>query len=162
MAYKDEYEVARLHSDGTLLEKIRQTFEGDFKLTFHLAPPLLASQDPHTGHLKKMAFGPWVMVAFRLLAKLKILRGTPLDIFSYTAERREERQLVEEYFENMEELIDGLDHENHSLATQIAELPELIRGYGHVKKSNVKDAAVKKAQLMAAFREPTQRPAAAE
>ena len=162
MAYKDEYEVARLHSDGTLLEKIRQTFEGDFKLTFHLAPPLLAHQDPHTGHPKKMAFGPWVMVLFRVLAKLKILRGTPLDIFSYTTERRQERRLREDYFETIEELIARLDHDNHSLAMQIAEIPELIRGYGHVKETTVKDARVKKAQLMAALRDPTQRPAAAE
>ena len=162
MAYKDEYEVARLHSDGTFLEKIRQTFEGDFKLIFHLAPPLLARRDPRTGQARKMTFGPWVMVVFRLLAKLKVLRGTPLDIFSYTAERRRERQLVEDYFETVEELIQRLDHDNHSLAIQIAEIPELIRGYGHIKEQHFQNADAKLEALLSAFRDPTQRPAAAE
>ena len=102
------------------------------------------------------------MVAFRFLAKLKILRGTPLDIFSYTSERRQERQFVEDYFETIEELVAKLDHDNHSLATQIAEIPELIRGYGHIKATTMEDSEVKKARLMGAFRDPVQRPAAAE
>ena len=162
MAYKDEYEVARLHSDGTFLEQVRQTFEGDYRLNFHLAPPLFAPRDRHTGKAKKMTFGPWLMVVFRLLAKLKFLRGTPFDIFGYTAERRRERQLVEDYFETVEELLGSLDHDSHSLAVQIAEIPELIRGYGHVKELHLHDAEAKKVALIAILRDPSQRPAAAE
>ena len=97
-----------------------------------------------------------------IFGEAKFLRGTPLDIFSYTTERRQERQLVEDYFETTEELVAKLDHDNHSLATQIAEIPELIRGYGHIKATTMEDAEVKKAQLMGAFRDPVQRPAAAE
>ncbi|PPR16534.1 MAG: hypothetical protein CFH37_01279 [Alphaproteobacteria bacterium MarineAlpha9_Bin7] len=162
MAYKDEYEVARLHSDGTFLEKIRQTFEGNYTLTFHLAPPLFAPRDPSTGNAKKMTFGPWLMTALKVLAGLKFLRGTPFDIFGYTAERRLERQLIEDYFETVEELIASLDHSNHPLAIQIAEIPESIRGYGHVKQQHIDDAETKKAALVATLRDPSQRAAAAE
>ena len=162
MAYKDEYEVARLYSDGTFLEKIRHTFEGDYKLTFHLAPPIFARRDPHSGKARKMTFGPWLMFAFRVLAKLKFLRGTPFDIFGHTAERRRERQLVEDYFETVEELVGRLDHDSHSLAVQIAEIPEFIRGYGHVKELHLRDAEAKKVALLATLRDPNQRPAAAE
>ena len=104
MAYKDEYEVARLHSDGTFLEKIRQTFEGNYTLTFHLAPPLFAPRDPSTGNAKKMTFGPWLMTALKVLAGLKFLRGTPFDIFGYTAERRLERRLLPEFLDTLREL----------------------------------------------------------
>ena len=162
MAYKDEYEVARLYSDGTFLEKIRHTFEGDYKFTFHLAPPIFARRDPHTGKARKMTFGPWLMFAFRVLAKLKFLRGTPFDIFGHTAERRRERQLVEDYFETVEELVGRLDHDSHSLAVQIAEIPEFIRGYGHIKELHLRDAEAKKVALLATLRDPNQRPAAAE
>ena len=97
MAYKDEYEVARLYTDGEFLKKLGAQFEGDYKLTFHLAPPLFADRDPTTGQLKKREYGAWMLQAFRLLASLKRLRGTRLDVFGYTEERKMERRLIGEY-----------------------------------------------------------------
>ena len=105
MAYKDEYEVARLYSDGEFLKKLGAQFEGDYKLTFHLAPPLFADRDPATGQLKKREYGAWMMPMFRLLASLKRLRGTRLDIFGYTEERRMERRLIGEYEATVETLL---------------------------------------------------------
>ena len=103
MAYKDEYEVARLYTDGTFLGQLRQQFEGDYRLEFHLAPPLLADRDPATGHLKKRAYGPWMLKAFALLARLKGLRGTVLDPFGRSADRRRERALIGQYERVVEE-----------------------------------------------------------
>ncbi|HLT77896.1 MAG TPA: indolepyruvate ferredoxin oxidoreductase family protein [Ferrovibrio sp.] len=162
MAYKDEYEVARLYTDGDFLKKLNAQFEGDFKLTFHLAPPLIAHPDPETGEAQKKEFGPWTFRLFRLLAKLKGLRGTKLDIFGYTEERRTERQLVEDYFALINELSAGLSPENHALAVQLAALPEEIRGFGHVKKRNLKLAQEKWQKLLAAFRSPAPLATAAE
>src|SRR5260221_10593143 len=132
MAYKDEYEVARLYTSGEFLKKLRHRFDGDFTLEFHLAPPLLAKRDPATGHLKKGRYGPWMMPAFALLAKLKFLRGTPLDPFGRSEERRTERRLIEEHEAMLDELIVGLSPENHALAVELAGIPEQIRGYGHI------------------------------
>ena len=98
MAYKDEYEVARLYTDGSFERKLKQAFDGDVKLQFHLAPPILGRRDPVSGHLRKQPFGPWVFTAFKTLARFKGLRGTALDVFGMTAERREERALIEDYF----------------------------------------------------------------
>ena len=148
LAYKDEYEVARLYTDGAFLKKIEGMFEGDYTLNFHLAPPLLARPDPRTGEPKKMQFGPWMMRAFGVLAKLKGLRGTPLDIFGRTAERRMERALIGEYEKTVEALLAGLTQDNHSLAVEIASLPELIRGYGHLKAKSVDAARAKQAELL--------------
>ena len=153
MAYKDEYEVARLYSRGDFEQRLRETFDGDFKLRFHLAPPLLASKDDD-GHLVKREYGPWVLRAFRLLAKFKGLRGTVLDPFGRTAERREERALVGEYRATIEELIQGLDPANHALAVEIAQIPEHIRGYGHVKEAHLAKARARWNQLMAQWRKP--------
>ena len=153
MAYKDEYEVARLYSRGDFEQRLRETFDGDFKLHFHLAPPLLAAKD-EAGHLVKREYGPWVLRAFRLLAKLKGLRGTVLDPFGRTAERREERALVGEYRATIEELIQGLDPANHALAVEIAQIPEHIRGYGHVKEAHRAKARARWNQLMAQWRKP--------
>ncbi len=160
LAYKDEYEVARLYAAPEFMEKLRQQFEGDFTLSFHLAPPLLALRDGETGHLKKRVYGPWLMRVFKLLPLLKGLRGTPLDIFGYAAERRTERRLIADYETLMEELLAGLSGDNHALAVELASIPENIRGFGHVKEANLKAAKDHEAQVLHAFRNPAQAPAA--
>ncbi|MEO7935259.1 MAG: indolepyruvate ferredoxin oxidoreductase family protein [Dokdonella sp.] len=154
MAYKDEYEVARLYTSGDFEKKIRETFEGDYKIHFHLAPPLLAKKDAD-GHLRKSEYGPWVFKAFRVLAKLKGLRGGALDIFGYTAERKMERQLIADYFKHVDELLAGLDGENHALAVDIASVPEHIRGYGHIKERFHADAMKRQDDLLSAWRNPS-------
>ncbi|HJQ55351.1 MAG TPA: indolepyruvate ferredoxin oxidoreductase family protein [Vineibacter sp.] len=161
MAYKDEYEVARLYTDGAFLEKLNQQFEGDFKLKFNLAPPLLADRDPATGHLTKGEYGPWVFTAFRLLAKLKGLRGTRWDIFGYTEERQTERRLIGEYIDTMTEVMGALSPQNHAMAVQIAALPEQIRGFGHVKEANLRKVKAREANLLSSFRKPATSPALA-
>ena len=153
MAYKDEYEVARLYTSGDFEKKIRETFEGDYKIHFHLAPPLLAKKDAD-GHLRKSEYGPWVFKAFRVLARLKGLRGGALDIFGYTAERKMERQLIVDYFKQVDELLAGLDGENHALAVDIASVPEHIRGYGHIKERFHADAMKRQNDLLHAWRNP--------
>jgi indolepyruvate ferredoxin oxidoreductase len=162
LAYKDEYEVARLYTDGAFLKQIEAQFEGNYSLEFHLAPPLGSPRDPETGHLKKRRFGPWVLRAFRLLARLKRLRGTKLDIFGYSAERKRERQLIADYERVVEELIRGLSHDSHALAVEIARTPEQIRGFGHVKEAHLERAKKREAELLAAFRAPTPTRTAAE
>jgi indolepyruvate ferredoxin oxidoreductase len=154
MAYKDEYEVARLFTDGRFMAKINQQFAGGFKLQFHLAPPLTAARDPVTGHLQKRAFGPWMFHVFKLLARLRSLRGTRFDLFGHTAERRTERQLIADYEALIRELIDGLSAANHDTAVALARIPEQIRGFGHVKERNLKSAKAREAALLATFRHP--------
>jgi indolepyruvate ferredoxin oxidoreductase len=153
MAYKDEYEVARLYTDPAFKEKIAGMFEGDIKLKFHLAPPLMAKHDKE-GHLVKKEYGPWMMKAFGMLAKLKGLRGTPLDVFGYTAERKMERGLVKQYRETVEALLPKLTADNLAQAVAIASIPEEIRGFGHVKERHLKAAKEKEASLLAAFHAP--------
>ncbi|WP_422008665.1 indolepyruvate ferredoxin oxidoreductase family protein [Reyranella sp.] len=162
MAYKDEYEVARLYSDGEFHKKLRQQFEGDYRITFHLAPPLFADRDPVTGELKKSEFGGWMMPAFRVLASLKRLRGGRFDIFGYSEERRMERRLIGEYEATVETLLATLGQDNHALAVQIASVPETMRGFGHVKEKNVKAAKEREASLLAAYRSPASQSIAAE
>ncbi len=154
MAYKDEYEVARLYTDGQFLSQVKNTFDGDFKLNFNLAPPLLAKRDSVTGHLKKMEFGPWILTAFQMLAKLKGLRGTPLDVFGYTAERKMERQLIKDYKKTLTDLLPNLSNRNYDTACDIAAIPEYIRGYGHVKDEHLKKAKAAEAQLLEKFSNP--------
>jgi len=161
MAYKDEYEVARLYTRPEFLQRVNATFDGDFKLKFHLAPPLLSKPDPVTGEAKKSEFGPWMLTAFRVLAKLKGLRGTALDVFGKTDERRMERQLITDYERTIEELLAQLDRDRHATAVTIASIPEEIRGYGHVKQRHLKAAKAKEAELLAAFRSPASAPAKA-
>ena len=151
LAVKDEFEVARLHSNGDFEKRIAGQFEGDYKLNFHLAPPIFSRKDPVTGELKKRQFGPWMMSAFRFLASRKGLRGTALDIFKNTDERRMEQQLKVDYRRLIEELVAKLAPHNHSLAVQLAQIPEDIRGYGHVKERHFKAAKAKEAGLKAAF-----------
>jgi indolepyruvate ferredoxin oxidoreductase len=162
MAYKDEYEVARLYTDGAFAAKVAQQFEGDYRLTFHLAPPLFAERDATTGQLKKREYGAWVLPAFRFLASLKKLRGGTFDVFGYTAERKMERRLIGEYQATIEQVLATLDQNNHSLAVQIAEVPESMRGFGHIKEKNVKAAKEREASLLAAYRAPATAKAAAE
>jgi indolepyruvate ferredoxin oxidoreductase len=131
LAYKDEYEVARLYTDG----RFARRFEGDVRLAFHMAPPLLTKKDPHTGLPAKRTFGAWMLPVLRALASLRGLRGTPLDPFGRTAERRAERALIEDYEATVRELAHGLTPENYGAAVAVAEVPEHIRGYGHVKET---------------------------
>jgi indolepyruvate ferredoxin oxidoreductase len=160
MAYKDEYEIARLYTDPAFKEKIAGMFEGDIKLKFHLAPPLMARHDKE-GHLVKKEYGPWMMKAFGVLAKFKGLRGTPLDVFGYTAERKMERGLVTQYRATVEALLPKLTADNLSQAVAIASIPEEIRGFGHVKERHLKAAKEKEASLLAAFHAPATAPRAA-
>ena len=152
LAYKDEYEVARLYTDGEFIAGLRRQFGDGLKLAFHLAPPLVSPRDLDTGELKKREFGSWVMTAFKVLARLKGLRGTPFDIFGITAERRMERRLIGEYEAVVIELVDGLNADNHALAVEIAELPMRIRGFGHVKERNRRAAKDCEEQLLTDFR----------
>jgi indolepyruvate ferredoxin oxidoreductase len=150
MAYKDEYEVARLHADTAFKAKIDGMFEGDYKIKFHLAPPLLAKRDAD-GHLVKREFGSWMMGAFSTLAKLKFLRGTPLDIFGYTAERKTERALIRQYRDTITELLSRLNAGNLPHAVAIASIPADIRGFGHVKERHLKAAKEKEQALLKEF-----------
>ena len=158
MAYKDEYEVARLYTRPEFTQRLAATFEGDYGLKFHLAPPIFAKPDPVTGVPRKREFGPWMMSAFRVLARLKGLRGTVLDVFGRSAERRTERELIAAYARTVEELLARLGREKYATALAIASIPEEIRGYGHVKAESLAPAKAKEAALLATFRSP---PAAA-
>ena len=153
MAYKDEYEVARLYTDGSFEKQLKSELAGDsLRFEFHLSPPLLARRDKTTGLPRKMNFGPWVLPAFRLLAKMKFLRGTALDPFGYSLERRTERKLIEDYEAMLEELFVNLTPENHHLAVGLAAIPEKIRGFGHVKQRHLVTAKAEEAALLEQFR----------
>ncbi len=162
MAYKDEYEVARLYTDGRFEDAVREAFADGGTVKFHLAPPLLAAKDPVTGHPIKRQYGPWMFSAFKVLASLKNLRGTAFDIFGYTAERKMERQLIADYEATLTEITAGLNAANHAAAMQWAALPMQMRGFGHVKDANVKQAKACEADILAAFRDPASAPQAAE
>ena len=153
MAYKDEYEVARLYTDGSFEKQVKSEFAGDnLRFEFHLSPPLLARRDKTTGLPRKMSFGPWLLPAFRLLAKMKFLRGTALDPFGYSVERRTERKLIEDYEAMLEEVFANLTPENHHLAVGLAAIPEKIRGFGHVKQRHLVTAKAEEAALLEQFR----------
>jgi indolepyruvate ferredoxin oxidoreductase len=148
MAYKDEYEVARLYTDGSFLAQVAETFDGDnLRFEFHLAPPLLARRDATTGLPRKMSFGPWLLPAFRLLAKLKFLRETAFDPFGRTQERRMERKLIEDYQAMLDKVLDVLTPDNHQVAVALAAIPEKIRGFGHVKQRHLAAAKADEAAL---------------
>ena len=151
LAYKDEYEVARLHADAGFARKIEGMFEGDYRVVYHLSPPLIARTNAATGEPGKIRFGSWMLGAFKLLQHLKGLRGTPFDVFGYTEERRTERALIAEYETTVNALLDGLTAQNHAAAVQIASLPEEIRGYGHIKMRNIVAARAKRDQLLGSF-----------
>ncbi len=153
MAYKDEYEVARLYTSGDFIKKLEQQFDGDYKLKFHLAPPLFAKKDAQ-GRLIKQEFGPWMFTAFKWMAKLRFLRGGVFDIFGKTEERKMERQLIEDYFKTIDGLLGKLDRANVDLAAEIASIPEHIRGYGHVKEDHLHKAKAREAELLKEWSNP--------
>jgi indolepyruvate ferredoxin oxidoreductase len=148
MAYKDEYEVARLYTDGSFRQQLEGAFEGDYRLEFHLAPPLISRLDPATGRPRKLRFGPWIMTGFRLLAKLKRLRGTRFDLFGRSPERKLERQLIADYEALLDELKRRLRPDSYDIATALAELPEQIRGYGPVKLASIEKARQREKELL--------------
>ncbi len=152
MAYKDEYEVARLYTDGAFLKKLERQFSGDYTLEYHLAPPFLVSREPPSGEPRKRVFGPWMRHVFKFLAPLRRLRGTIFDIFGYTDERRMERRLIADYEAILGELATVLTPANHALAVEIASVPAKIRGFGHVKARNVESAKACEAELLALLR----------
>ena len=150
MAYKDEYEVARLYTRPEFAAALREAFEGEVSLRFHLAPPLIAP--PVDGETpRKMTFGPWMMPAFKILAWMRPLRGTMFDPFGYTHERRTERRLIDSYESHIRALLQDLSALNYATAIEIAELPMTIRGFGHVKLASVEKAQAKEARLLARF-----------
>ncbi|MDP2374300.1 indolepyruvate ferredoxin oxidoreductase family protein [Reyranella sp.] len=162
LAYKDEYEVARLYADAAFDAQLAGQFEGDYKLKFHLAPPLFSQRDPKTGHLIKQEFGAWMLPAFGMLAKLKGLRGSKLDIFGYTQERKTERALIGQYETLVAELLKTLSAANHALAVKLASIPDDIKGYGHIKDTHLEKARKKEAELLYQWRHPEAMKAAAE
>ena len=151
MAYKDEYEVARLHTDKQFLERVKTQFEGDFKVYYHLAPPLLAKRN-EKGHLIKQKMSPSMLLVFKALSRFKFLRGTALDIFGKTEERQTERALIQEYIDSVTEVLASLNIENHSIAVQLANVPDQIKGFGHVKERNLTAAMAQWQNSMDAFR----------
>jgi len=151
MAYKDEYEVARLHTDKQFLERVKTQFEGDFKVFYHLAPPIIAKRN-EKGHLIKQKMSPHMLLAFKVLAKLKFLRGSALDLFGRTEERQTERALIQEYKDAINELLASLNSENHALAVKMANVTEQIKGFGHVKEKHLAAVVVQWQNCMDAFR----------
>ncbi len=153
MAYKDEYEVARLMGDPEFWRGIREQFEGDLRVEFNIAPQIFNLRDPDTGRAKKYTFGPWMRYAFAVLAKGKRLRGTPFDLFGRTPHRRQERALITRYEATVNELLTTLDQENHAIAVEIASIPEHIRGYDLVKDDHLRDARQRESELLEKYRE---------
>lgn len=150
MAYKDEYEVARLYVDPAFSKRIAAMFEGDYKLQFHVAPPLFAKRDAK-GHLIKQDFGGWMLPAFRLVAKFRFLRSGIFDPFSHTDERCGERALIAEYRTTIEALLPLLRPHNLQMAVAIAEVPESIRGFGYIKQASMSAVAARCAELLRQF-----------
>ncbi len=156
LAYKDEYEVARLYTDGRFESSLKENFEGDLRLEFHLAPPLLSwfNRDKVTGEPRKMGFGAWMLPAFRFLAKGKSLRGGWLDVFGYTSERRRERQAIKDYEAVLDEIERSLSSNSHRAAVALANLPDEVKGFGHVKLASLEVAMKKRETLLGMLRNP--------
>jgi indolepyruvate ferredoxin oxidoreductase len=161
LAYKDEYEVARLYVSGDFEDKLAEQFEGDYRLEFHLAPPLLSTTDRTTGEPNKRGYGAWTFRLFKWLARMRVLRGTPWDIFGYGEERKLERQLIADYERIIATLLDGLNQGNHALAVEIASVPEHIRGFGPVKRRAVECARQRQREMLCEFQKPSAPPEAA-
>ncbi len=151
MAAKDEFEVARLFTDGSFERQLKAQFARWDWLQFHMAPPLLARRDRRTGHLKKQAFGPWMMGAFRMLARLRFLRPTPLNPFRYTAERRWERRLLKDYEADLDAIESKLSVANRTAALALAAYPLRIRGFGHVKEAQARPVLAEREALVKAL-----------
>ncbi len=152
MAYKDEYEVARLYTNGDWIQAVRNTFKGHKKIRFHLAPPLLSRVDAETGLPAKREFGAWILGPMKLLARLKFLRGGRFDLFGRSEERRRERALIDRYRATLTDLCESLTPENHDLAVEIASIPDQIRGYGHVKLASLNQVEARWDDLLDQFR----------
>jgi indolepyruvate ferredoxin oxidoreductase len=148
LAYKDEYEVARLYTDGTFLKKLKSQFSGDYKIEFNLAPPVFEQEDPATGRPKKRKFGPWMMHGFRILAKMKVLRGTPLDVFGYHQARKDERALIKHYEALIDTVLAKLSPHTADTCIELLNLPDMIKGYGPVKDENVELYYQRHAELL--------------
>ena len=149
LAYKDEYEVARLYASKDFRAQLAEQFEDPKRIEFHLAPPLLAKRDPHTGHLVKQTYGPWLLTAFGVLQRFRFLRGTRLDIFGRTEERHMERALITEYEATIETILARLTPATLATAVALAALPEKIKGFGHIKERNARAAATEREKLLA-------------
>ena len=152
LSYKDEYEVARLFTDGKFQRELESVFEGDYKLQFHMAPPLLAKRNKITGLPTKSAYGPWMQNILKLVSRMKFLRGTALDPFGKSRDRKLERQLIAKYEEIIREITASLNTENHRLAVELASFPEFIRGYGYIKHQHLDTAEKQIEELLVAFR----------
>jgi indolepyruvate ferredoxin oxidoreductase len=154
MAYKDEYEVARLHSDPAFLAQLDTMFPHGYSVKYNLAPPTVSKKDPVTGHLIKQQFGPWMRTAFGWLTRLKGLRAGALDVFGKTEERRQERRMIDEYIAELDMICARLAPANHAAAVALASVPDEIRGYGHVKDKSIADTKPLREQRLAAFANP--------
>jgi indolepyruvate ferredoxin oxidoreductase len=152
--------VARLYTDGSFAQQLKEQFDGWDRLEFHLAPPLLAKRDRRTGHLQKQSFGPWMVRAFKALAPLRVLRGTIVDPFGWTAERRWERRLLADYEEVLDLIESKLSAANYDVAVALAAYPQKIRGFGHVKQAQARPALAERERLLQALREPEHAPLA--
>jgi indolepyruvate ferredoxin oxidoreductase len=152
LAYKDEYEVARLHTETGFLERIERMFEGDYKVVFHLAPPMTAKRDAVTGVPRKRAYGRSMLRTFRLLARMRFLRGTAVDPFAHSQDRKLDRELLAEYEGVINEFLGLLRPENHAIVVEIAAYPEAVRGYGHVRERHAEHARRRKSELFAELR----------
>ena len=161
LAIKDEYEVARLYAETDFVQRVAAQFDGDYKLNFYLAPPTLNKAATKNGEPKKTKYGPWMMPAFRLLAKMRRYRGTAFDFFGRMPERKMERALIGEYETMVAEILDRLTPQNYEVAVDLASIPEHIRGYGHVKDRHLKDAKVREKALLAQLRDARMAPAKA-
>ena len=151
MSYKDEYEVARLYSDNEFINKINETFEGNFKINYHLSPPIFSTKDKVTGYPLKINFGSWIMILFKFISMFKFLRGTYFDLFGYFEERKIERLLINNYKDRILEICSKLTIENYALAVEIASTPDQIRGFGYIKEKNIEIAKRCEDKLMSAF-----------
>jgi indolepyruvate ferredoxin oxidoreductase len=158
LAYKDEYEVARLYTDGRFEKQLRDQFDGDFKISFNLAPPLLGGGTDALGRPKKRAFGAWMMPVFRILAGLRGLRGTAFDVFGRSPDRQLERELIADYEKDVASVLAALSPVTLETAVELLALPDSIRGYGPVKEKSVKDAKARHAQLTADLANPPSAP----
>ncbi|WP_327517182.1 DUF6537 domain-containing protein, partial [Cognatazoarcus halotolerans] len=154
MAFKDEFEVARLHTDPAFLASLDARFKHGYTVKYNLAPPLLAERDPATGELQKKTYGAWMLNAFRWMARFKGLRGGALDLFSKTEERRTERALIEDYIGLLEQICSKLGAANHGAAVALASVPDEIRGYGHVKEKSIAAAKALQQQRLQDFLNP--------
>ena len=154
MAYKDELEVARLYTDGTWKKQLEEKFAGDYKIKFHMAPPLISKRDPISGHLKKREFGGWMLSALKMASLFKGMRSSLLNPFGYSQERKEDKAMLDQYEGVLNQIIDGLSENNKEAALEMARVPEFIRGYGHVRTQNIESAVRRWKSLDDQFRNP--------